>query len=300
MTRRWIARPIENEEHRRTGWKDKGPGVAPAGRTSGRAQRKRRMALCLVIPLLFAFMSFGLTTLAAQVTLTWEENSEPHLGGYKVYYGTASGDYDWSIDVGKATTYTVRNLADGVTYYFASKAYTTNRKESAFSDEAAQNGCTYAISATDESFTSSGGSGTVLVTTQSGCTWTAASNASWLTITSGAAGSGSGTVKYSVARNTGSSSRTAGCTFAKNVLTVTQSGTQSYTITASAGTGGTISPSGSISVSRDSSKTFTISPKTGYRIAAVYINGVSKGAISSYTFSNVTTKQTIKAVFKVK
>jgi N-acetylneuraminic acid mutarotase len=58
------------------------------------------------------------------------------------------------------------------------------------------------ISANTQSFTSTGGAGSVNVTAQGGCTWTAASNANWLTITSGGSGAGNGAVTFSVAANT--------------------------------------------------------------------------------------------------
>jgi hypothetical protein len=72
-----------------------------------------------------------------------------------------------------------------------------------------------------------------------------------------------------------------------------------YIISASAGTGGTISPSGSVSVTSGSSKTFTITPNSGYKISNVTVNGSSVGAVSSYTFSNVTANRTISATFAV-
>jgi hypothetical protein len=61
-----------------------------------------------------------------------------------------------------------------------------------------------------------------------------------------------------------------------------------FTISASAGAGGLISPSGSISAARGASLTFTITASAGYAIAAVRVDGVDQGALSSYTFSNVT------------
>ncbi|MBZ0158207.1 MAG: hypothetical protein K8I29_18580 [Alphaproteobacteria bacterium] len=86
---------------------------------------------------------------------------------------------------------------------------------------------------------------------------------------------------------------------ASKTVTATFSTTTStsYTITASAGTGGAISPSGSVSVSSGSSKTFTITPSSGYKIADVKVDGSSVGALSSYTFSNVTANRTISASF---
>jgi PKD repeat protein len=71
----------------------------------------------------------------------------------------------------------------------------------------------------------------------------------------------------------------------------------SYTITASAGAGGTISPSGSVSVLQGASQTFTITRNTSYHIADVLVNGSSVGAVSTYTFPNVQASHTIAASF---
>lgn len=70
-----------------------------------------------------------------------------------------------------------------------------------------------------------------------------------------------------------------------------------YTISASAGVGGSISPSGSIALSQGLSQSFAIIPNTGYKIAGVTVDGVSVGAVSSYTLSNVTANHTIMASF---
>jgi uncharacterized spore protein YtfJ len=70
-----------------------------------------------------------------------------------------------------------------------------------------------------------------------------------------------------------------------------------YTISASAGTGGSISPSGAVVVPQGGSQTFTITPNTGYLISNVLVNGQSVGAVSSYTFTNVQSNQSIHATF---
>jgi uncharacterized repeat protein (TIGR02543 family) len=75
------------------------------------------------------------------------------------------------------------------------------------------------------------------------------------------------------------------------------SGNTGSVITVTAGNGGSISPSGSISVANGSSKTFTITPDKGYVIADVLVDGKSVGAVSSYTFSNITAAHTISVVF---
>ena len=63
------------------------------------------------------------------------------------------------------------------------------------------------------------------VTAGTGCAWTAVSNATFITITSGSSGSGNGSVGYSVAANTGSTSRNGTMTIAGQTFTVTQAGT---------------------------------------------------------------------------
>ena len=84
--------------------------------------------------------------------------------------------------------------------------------------------CTYAINPTSESMALLGGPGRpVSVTAPAGCGWTATSNASWITVTSGASGSGNGTVEYAVALLL-LGSRTGTITIAGQTLTVTQSG----------------------------------------------------------------------------
>ena len=55
--------------------------------------------------------------------------------GYMIHYGTASGIYSMGIDVGSATSYTVSNLIDGQTYYFAITAYNAAGVESEHSGE---------------------------------------------------------------------------------------------------------------------------------------------------------------------
>ena len=72
-----------------------------------------------------------------------------------------------------------------------------------------------------------------------------------------------------------------------------------YTIIASAGTGGSISESGEIKVNDRTSKTFTFTPNEGYKISDVLVDGVSVGAVSSYTFNNITEDHTISVSFAI-
>ena len=70
-----------------------------------------------------------------------------------------------------------------------------------------------------------------------------------------------------------------------------------YTIKATAGAGGSISPSGSVSVREGRDQTFTITPDKDYAVANVKIDGKSIGAVKSYTFENVRRTHTIEVIF---
>jgi len=70
-----------------------------------------------------------------------------------------------------------------------------------------------------------------------------------------------------------------------------------YNLTATAGAGGSISPSGALMVSEGSNQTFIITPDEGYEIADVLVDGVSEGPVATYTFPNVQQDHTILASF---
>jgi hypothetical protein len=72
-----------------------------------------------------------------------------------------------------------------------------------------------------------------------------------------------------------------------------------YTIAATAGPNGTISPSGSVPVNGGASQTFIITPATNYHMADVLVDGASVGAVASYTFTNVTANHSIQASFAI-
>jgi hypothetical protein len=73
---------------------------------------------------------------------------------------------------------------------------------------------------------------------------------------------------------------------------------KTFTITAEAGKGGSISPSGNVSVNYGADQVFTITPSSGYKILHVKVDGISQGAISTYTFKDVRENHTIEALFK--
>ena len=88
--------------------------------------------------LLFALFALSFFTLlsgnawGAQLKFAWDPNGESDLAGYKVYYGTTSGNYGSPINVGNVTTYTLSGLTAGQRYYIDVKAYDTSSNESGY------------------------------------------------------------------------------------------------------------------------------------------------------------------------
>ncbi|MBF0529484.1 MAG: SBBP repeat-containing protein, partial [Deltaproteobacteria bacterium] len=74
--------------------------------------------------------------------------------------------------------------------------------------------------------------------------------------------------------------------------------TFTYTITATTGVGGSISPIGAVSVAPGANPLFSISPNNGFKVQNVVVDGVSQGAITSYTFTNVAADHVISATFE--
>jgi hypothetical protein len=95
--------------------------------------------------------------------------------------------------------------------------------------------CSYSINPSHNAFLVSAGTGQVAVTASSGCPWSAVSSASWLTVTSGASGTGNGIVGYSVSANTGSEARSATITIAGQIFVATQAGTSPVSTSSRAG-----------------------------------------------------------------
>ena len=82
--------------------------------------------------------------------------------------------------------------------------------------------CSYAITSTGETVPAAGGTASTSVTTSANCAWTTSESVNWITISSGASGTGPGPVTLTVAANTGTSPRSAVVTIAGKSFTVTQ------------------------------------------------------------------------------
>jgi hypothetical protein len=221
---------------------------------------------------------------AAQVTLQWDSNQETDVAGYKVYYGTASGQYQSSIDVGKTTLYTLSSLQDGVPYYFAATAYDAGRTESGFSSEIVYGGgggCTYSLTPGSQAYTSLGGAGTVGLTTSAGCSWTAVSNAAWIIISSNSSGSGTGTVSYSVTSNPTSSSRIATLTIGGKSFTVNQAGLAcAYSLSPSSQSFAPAGGSGTFTVSAASGCSWNASSQASWVTIQTGSSGTGNGTVT--------------------
>ena len=180
------------------------------------------------ILLSFLLLLFPADVFSGQVTLTWNApttnaDGTPisyFSGDYRIYYGTASGNYSQVTNLNNSNsivTQQVPNLTDGQLYFFVVTAVNTLGNESGYSNEISK-------------------------TAQAGTPTT-------------------------------------------------------YTITASAGTNGTITPSGAKTVNSGASQAYSITPGTGYHVRNVLVDGSSVGAVNTYTFSDVTANHTISAFF---
>ena len=138
--------------------------------------------------------------------------------------------------------------------------------------------CTYSIAPTNLSFSAAGGDGQMTVDTQGGCDWTASSNAGWTTITSGNAGTGPGTVSYSVESNSGSD-RTATIRAAGRNHTVHQSGC-TYSITPGMRSFPTEGGTGSITVDTQEGCDWTASSNAGWAAITSGETGIGPGSVS--------------------
>jgi hypothetical protein len=93
---------------------------------------RERWRFARVLALLVPLLAASGDSLAGTVKLAWDPVSG--ATGYRLHYGTASGNYASNIDATNQTTITVLGLTDGVTYFFAVKAYNSSTT-SAFSNE---------------------------------------------------------------------------------------------------------------------------------------------------------------------
>ena len=159
--------------------------------------------------------------------------------------------------------------------------------------------CTFEVTPLTQSVAAGGGTGSVTVTTAAGCAWTSSSNAPWITVTSGEAGTESGSVGFSVSTNA-DSERTGTITIAGQTVTVTQSAASSqcsytvspmsWSISASGGTGAPVAVSASggcawTATSNAAWITITSGAKDAGRGSVVFTVAANTGAQRTGTLS---------------
>jgi len=227
----------------------------------------------------------------AEVTLAWDA-VDPAPDGYRIYQRIDGQAYDstqpaWT---GSNASCTIYNLNYDTTYFFVVRAY-VGTDESGDSNEISFSApststTNYNISATINGSGSISPTGTVTVAEGADQTFTISPNSDSHIVdvlVDGVSRGDISTYTFSqVAQN-----HTISANFAYNT----------YTITASAGTGGSISPTGSVIVNHGSSQGYTITPNTGYQVADLLVDGVSVGEVASYTFDQVVGDHSIHATF---
>ncbi len=235
---------------------------------------------------------FGFASSADAVAVKFQWNaSTGSVAGYKLYQGVQSGTYLTSTKFSGTGTTGTMDLDPAASRYVAATAYDSSDRESAFSNEilchpvTASAGTGGTITPSGDFFVQNGNSVTFTITPNSGYKLVGLSV--------------NGVARTDVVSTSSVSTYTvSGLSTKTRVVAAFEPGTaQAYAISVTAPTNGTISPSGTVAVAAGGSKTFTITPSSGYKIADVRVDNVSVGAVSSYQFSNVAANHTISATF---
>ena len=248
---------------------------------------------------------------AAEVTLSLSNANTSQLSGFRIYYkiGSSSSGYKGTgIDQGSSPVnipldsindpsncdINLTGLQGGTEYFFVATVYDANGNESHFSNQVA---FTPAVTSPTnyEISSSSNGNGTISPT---GTTAVAEGESPTFTITADefyhiddvvVDGQSIGAVSSYTFADV-ASNHTISASFAADV----------FTITAISGGNGSITPAGDLNVQGGSSVTVDIVPDTNYQVADVLVDGTSVGAVSWYTFSNVSANHVVSAYFSEK
>lgn len=153
--------------------------------------------------------------------------------------------------------------------------------------------CTPSLSASGTSLGAAAASGSVALTVASGCNWSAASPAQWLTVTSSASGSGSATVSFAATENTSTSERTAALSVAGLTFNVTQAGAApcSYSISPASRSAGVAAETATVAVTAGSSCTWDATSGAGWLTVTSGTSGSGNGSVSISIAANSSTSQ---------
>jgi len=233
----------------------------------------------------------GLTATAgnAQVVLSW--NASTGATAYNVQRSTSNGGPYTTIATVTNTTYTDNSVTNGITYYYVVSALNTLIWQSPNSlPVIAKPQPTYTITASAIGNGTISPSGVTTVNPSSTQTYTITPNiGSYIATVTVNGNALTGTLPTSYTFSNVTSNQTISVTFA----------TYTFNITATAGSNGSISPSGITTVVYGATQAYTITPNSGYYIAGITINSTAlTGTLpTSYTFSNVTANQAISVTF---
>jgi len=158
--------------------------------------------------------------------------------------------------------------------------------------------CTYTLSSTSLTFLPAGGTATVGVTAPSHCTWTAASDRDWLTVTSGATGTGNGQVGVAASANPTTVARTGSLNIAGQVVTVREDGLApcSVTLTPASAAYGPDAASGSLTVSSLAHCTWTAVSNAPWLVVTAAAQGTGNGVVSYTVDRNRETESRTAAI----
>ncbi|MGH9310565.1 MAG: BACON domain-containing protein, partial [Vicinamibacterales bacterium] len=140
------------------------------------------------------------------------------------------------------------------------------------------NGCSFSLSAASQAVPAAGGSGNVNVTAPGSCAWTATSNANWLSITSGASGTGNGRVEFAAAANTGPA-RSGTLTIGGRTFTVSQPEGCTYTITPDQTAVGNSGGQATVNVAAPSACSWTTTSNASWIHVSAGGSGTGNGAV---------------------
>jgi hypothetical protein len=271
--------------------------------------RQRRFVY--LIPVIIILLLPVTVMAASQVTLAWDANSEANLAGYRIYYKSGSSGEPYNgngIDQGSSPVdvplsslsdssnpeVTLTGLTESVDYYFVATAYDKYDNESAYSNEVILKAEPIPSPEDHQVKSSVSGNGTI-------------SPAGTTTVDDG----GSLTYKIEAAahhhivkvmvdgKSVGTvSSYTFSNITADHTIAVSFA-PDTYTISASAGSNGSISPAGTTTIAYGQSQTYTFTPDAGYHIVKVVVDGQAANTDSIYKFSNVSTNHTISVQFGI-
>src|SRR5256712_6031412 len=239
---------------------------------------------------------------ACSYTVSPTSNTAPASGAAQSVSVTTSTSCSWTA-TSNATWISITSGASGsgngtVNYTVAANTATAARTGALSVDgqtvTVAQAGaCAYTVSPMTDAAPAAGAALSVSVMTSAGCSWTATSIATWISITAGASGSGNGTVNYTVAANTGTAARTGTLSVDGQTVTVAQAGqTCSYTLSPTTASAPAAGAALSTSVSTSTACSWTAASNATWISITAGASGSGNGTVNYTVATNTGTTRT--------